>query len=113
MGNDDKVNIISGLITLRGKLLGASLKMKLKGEDTTELEKSEQLLEEKVQELRSELHRTWQGSADDMLGELAATNRRIQSRIRDLERDEKRAEKAVEILGQVEGLVGKIASLLG
>jgi ABC-type transporter Mla subunit MlaD len=113
MNDDDKLAIINELIKMRSKVLQASMTMKLNGEDATALETAEQKLEEKVQALRSALHQDWQGAAQEVRRELTNAKARVQRRIRDIEHDIKRAEKAVEILGQVEGVLTKLAPLLG
>ena len=112
MNSEDKMAIINELINMRSKLLKTSLTMKLSGEDTVPLEQAEQALEDNIHALRSALHRDWHGAADEVLQEMKNASRRVQSRIRDIDRDIKRAEKVVEILGQVEELMLKIAPLL-
>lgn len=112
MGNDEKLAIINQLISMRSKVSRSSLTLKFKGEDTTSLEQAEQRLEDRIRQLRSALHQEWQGSVNEVKRELRNANRRIQSRIRDINRDVKRAEKAVEILGQVDELMSRIAPLI-
>lgn len=113
MNDDDKIAIINALINMRSKVLQASMTMKLNGEDTIDLDAAEQKLEEKIQSLRSAIHQDWQGAAAEVRRELTNAGARVQRRIRDIEHDIKRAEKAVQILGQVEGVLAKLAPLLG
>ncbi|MEJ2345020.1 MAG: hypothetical protein P8076_03200 [Gammaproteobacteria bacterium] len=113
MTDDDKLAIINELIRMRSKVLQASMTMKLNGEDATDLETAEQKLEDEIQTLRTALQQDWQGAAAEVRRELSNAGARVQRRIRDIEHDIKRAEKAVEVLGQVEGVLAKLAPLLG
>jgi len=112
MHNHDKIAIIDDLISMRGKVLKSALTLKLSDGDSAPLDEAEQKLEAKVQELRAALQRQWQGEADEVRRELRNAGKRVQRRITDIDKNIKRAEKAVEILGQVEGLLAKIASLV-
>ena len=112
MNNDDKIAIIDDLISMRGKVLRTAMTLKLSGGDSAPLDEAEQKLEAQVQELRGALQRQWQGEAEEVRRELQNASKRVQRRIADIDKKIKRAEKAVEILGQVEGLLAKIAPLL-
>lgn len=112
MKDSEKLVIINELIRMRGKVQRSMLTLMLKGEDTADLEKAERELEDKIRELRGALQHDWQGEARAVQKELQNANKRVQGRVRDIERDVKRAEKATEIMGQVEGLMTKIATLL-
>lgn len=112
MNREDKKRVINELIHTRGKLQRVRLELAMDGEDTGELEAKLEKLDSTIEEVRRALHERWQGRAAEVQKGLKLANRRVQSRVRDIEKQVRRAERLVALLGDVEEIVGKVRGIL-
>lgn len=112
MNRDDKKRIIAELIDTRGKLQRLQLNLALDGTDTTDLDAKQHELDQAIDDIRRKLHESWQERASDIQEQLRRSKRRVQRRIRDINQHVSRAQRLVDLLGDIEEIIGIVRKIL-
>lgn len=108
---DKKLEILSFLIFLHGKLVKLSVILDQQGEDNTETRKREKEAQKVVDMLRGEMFRSWNGQAASVMRDLRQMNENAQRKVRELEKVADKVGKVAEILSVIDRAINLVSGL--
>jgi hypothetical protein len=113
MNRRQKLRGLDRLIFIRGKYLRLQFALELDKRDASAIEKANRKMAKRIDDLRSQLHDDWAGSADSTTRDLQNLNNRLQTSIREIERGVNVAENIVKAVAYVDRVLAITAKLLG
>ena len=112
MKTNDKLELLSYLIFIRGKLQRLSIELLIEGQDTSKVDKAEKKLAKQIDTLRSSMMQRWHGDANEIMAELRTLNDRAQGKIREMRNAINKAEKVSEVVKILDDGLNLISRIL-
>ena len=109
---DKKLEILSFVIFLHGKLITLALTIEQLGEDASEVREREAGAMQVINSLRREMLADWSGSAAGVMRELRAINSDAQRRVRELADAVDKAQKVTTILARIDKAISLARGLV-
>jgi len=113
MNRCQKLDILDRLIFIRGKYLKLEFMLKLDDEDATTIEDATARLAGRIEDIRTQLHDRWSGSANRTTAELRKISRRLQKVIRTIDTETDVAESILKAVGYVDDVLRITGRILG
>lgn len=108
---DRKMEILGFMIFLYGKLIKLAVIVEREGEDSTQVRDREKQAAKVIDDLRSDMFRTWNGQANKIMEDLRGINENAQRKVRELESTIDKAGKAADILGVIDRAITLVTGL--
>ena len=108
---DDKLEILSFLVFLYGKLIRLAVVLERQGIDAREVRKREKEASELVDQLRGDMLRGWSGQAKKVMEDLRAMNAQAQRKVRELETTADKVSKVADILSVIDRAINLVGAL--
>ena len=109
---DRKLEILSFVVFLHGKLIRLALVLEQMGEDASAVRAREAEAMATIDTLRTQMLATWAGSAATVMRELRSINADAQRRVRELDEAVDRAQKLADVLGKIDQAIGLARGLV-
>lgn len=97
-----KLEILRYLIFLYGKLIQLAVRLEMEGLDATDVRAREAEALQRVDALRADMLRTWNGSAAAIMRDLRAINAAAQRKVRELQDAVDKVGKVADILDAID-----------
>lgn len=108
---DKKLEILSFLVFLYGKLIRLAVTLERQGLDAKDVRKREKDASKLIDQLRSDMFRTWSGQATKVMADLRDMNAKAQRKVRELESVADKVGKVADILSVIDRAIALVASL--
>ncbi len=108
---DRKMEILGFMIFLYGKLIKLAVLVENAGEDSTGVRSREKEAAKVIDDLRSDMFRTWNGQASTVMADLRGINENAQRKVRELESAVDKVGKVADILGVIDRAIKLISGL--
>jgi len=108
---DRKLEILGFMIFLYGKLIRLAILVEKAGEDSTPVRDREKQAAQVIDDLRSDMFRTWNGQASNIMTDLRSINDNAQRKVRELESAVNKASKIADILGVIDRAIALVKGL--
>ena len=108
---DEKLEILSFLVFQYGKLIKLAVILEQRGLDSTEVRKRELEASKKIDQLRGEMFRSWNGQAAILIADLRGINNSAQRKVRELETAVDKVNKVASILSEIDRALALVTSL--
>ena len=99
---DRKLEILGFMVFLYGKLIKLAVIVERAGEDSSPVRDREKQAAKVIDDLRSDMFRTWNGQANKIMADLRELNGSAQRKVRELESAADKAGKVADILGLID-----------
>lgn len=109
---DRKLEILSFVIFLHGKLITLALVVEQMGEDAAEVRRREDEAMQTIDALRADMLSVWSGNAAAVMRDLRAINTDAQRRVRELGDAVDRAQKLADILIRIDQAIALARGLV-
>jgi hypothetical protein len=106
-----KLEILSFLIFLYGKLIRLAVILERQGLDAGAVRQREKDASLLIDQLRSDMLRTWSGQANSVMGDLRDLNAQAQRKVRELEDVDDKIGKVADILSIIDRALALVGSL--
>lgn len=108
---DEKLKVLNFLVFQYGKLINLAVILEQQGLDSSEAREREKEAMQKIDKLRSEMFRTWNGQTQQLMTELRAINQSAQRKVRELKSAVDKVGKVASILGEIDRALALVAGL--
>jgi len=108
---DKKLEILSFLVFLYGKLIRLAVILERQGLDAKDVRNREKEASKLIDDLRGDMLRNWSGQAAKVMGDLRGLNALAQRKVRELETTADKVGKLADILGVVDRAIALVGSL--
>lgn len=108
---DRKMEILGFMVFLYGKLIKFAVTVEMAGEDSTHVRSREKQAAKVIDDLRSDMFRTWNGQANSIMTDLRGINENAQRKVRELESAADKAGKVADILGVIDRAISLVSGL--
>ena len=108
---DRKMEILGFMVFLYGKLIRLAVIVEKEGEDSTPVRDREKQASKVIDDLRSDMFRTWNGQASRIMADLRGINENAQRKVRELESAVDKAGKVADILGVIDRAITLVSGL--
>jgi flagellar biosynthesis regulator FlbT len=109
---DEKLRALNTLIATQNKGLRLESRLMLQNMDPTKVQKANNRLAKKIEQLRGKIHDEWVESADDIQREVSIANGQIERAIKAIEKRVKIAENIVKAVGYIDRVVETASKVL-
>ena len=106
-----KLEILRFLVFLYGKLIQLAVRLDLEGLDATDVRAREAEALRSIDALRSDMHRTWNGSATAVMRDLRDLNNAAQRKVRELGEAVDKVGKVADILNTIDRAIALVSGL--
>ncbi len=108
---DRKMEILGFMVFLYGKLIKLAVVVEREGEDSTPVRDREQQAAQIIDDLRSDMFRTWNGQASKIMTDLRGINESAQRKVRELESAVDKVGKLADVLSVIDRAITLGSSL--
>lgn len=108
---DRKMEILGFMVFLYGKLIKLAVIVEREGEDSKDVRDREKQAAKVIDDLRSDMFRTWSGQANTIMIELRGINENAQRKVRELETTVDKARKVADVLGVIDRAITLVSGL--
>lgn len=111
---EDKLNVITAMITSLGKVTEAQIRLELAGEDALakDTDTKRKALLKAIQILQGQVADQWTVDAATISEKLSAANSKVQDRIRNIQNKVNVANNAVQIIGQIDDALAFVKTIV-
>ena len=109
---DKKLEILSFVIFLHGKLIRLALVLEQMGEESARVREREAEALQTIDAMRAAMLTTWSGNAKSVMRDLRAINADAQRRVRELEDAVDRIGKLTSVLERIDKAIALVRNLL-
>ena len=99
---DRKMEILGFMVFMYGKLIKLAVIVENEGEDSTPIRSREKQAAQVIDDLRSDMFRSWNGQANKIMTDLRRINENAQRKVRELQSAADKAGKVADILGVID-----------
>ena len=108
---ESKLEILSFLVFLYGKLIRLAVVLEQQGLDATDVRKREKDTSRIIDQLRGDMIRTWNSQAAKVMEDLRGINELAQRKVRELEAAVDKVGKVADILGIIDRAINLVRGL--
>jgi hypothetical protein len=111
---EDKLNVITAMITSLGKITQAQIRLELVGQDAlaTQMDEKRQALLTAIQTLQGQVAEQWTIDAGTISAKLSEANGKVQDRIRNIQNNVNVANNAIQIIGQIDDALAFVKDIV-